>query len=236
MMISAITSVSPARSYARVNFNGRKNSRNENYSGSNSGYLNSVKNLAVPLAATILAISPMSSSATGKNMNIDHNAVNTELAIKGDEPKEILVGSVNVPENISTFGGGVIRLYSTDDDLEYAEKAVLYKYREGMGMVTVDMSDGLQVENYIKTNGVVLTKYYIKNGQRFTKTDDNGQKKIVVYGTRTKIGKDFYDFIIKSFGDGMPVETKTEKEEKKENRSSGDYISPLDLILINGGI
>ena len=206
MMISAVTSTAPARSYTGVNFNGRKRNVNENYSETNSEYLNSIKKLAVPLAATILAMSPMSSSASS-NMDIDVNSIDSELVVPQNQPKETLVATVDIPKDIKQFGGGFICLYSTDDNLNNAEKALLIKTQPSRGrIIKIDMTDGLLVKKlYTPKGDYATTAYYIKGGQQISE-NKNGNTKKFKLGSTTQIDKGFFDFIVKAFGDGIDVE------------------------------
>lgn len=220
MMISAVTSVAPARSYTGVNFSGRKNSRNENYNNTSSEYMDSVKRLAVPLAAAILAMSPMSSSASG-NMEIDINSIDSELVVD-QQSKQTLVATVDIPKNIKKFGGGFICLYSTDDNLNTAEKALLIKTQPSAGrIIKVDMTDGLLVKRIMSAkNEYETTIYYIKGGQEISETK-NGKEKLSKLGLTTQIDKGFYDFIVNAFGDGIDVEYQEVKTKGSGNDLEG---------------
>ena len=222
MMISAVTAASPARSYTGLKFEGKRNSEKRDYEDIYNEPSRQIKKLAVPLAATILAMSPMSSSAS-KGMNVDVNAVNTEMYVDNEQnkPKETLVATVDVPENIKRFGGGFICLYSTDDNLNNAEKALLIKPAKGR-IITVDTTDGLLVRRFNFKDGKKVNIYYIKAGQKIS-TEKNGQTDIKILGQKTQIDENFYKFIVGAFGDGIDVEYKDEKI--NYNANDIDYVN-----------
>ena len=120
MTIRPITSVSYGKNYNSLTFEGKK----EDNSKKNKLSLNPVKKLAVPLAATVIAMS--APYANGKGLYSDTQRDYTVMNISSDDGDE-KSSRVGKPLDAKLFDSSKIRVrpFDTDNDPSTAEKLVV---------------------------------------------------------------------------------------------------------------
>jgi len=213
MAIAPISSVSFRNNYNQVNFEGKKESKNDGYTYKR--VTNTLK--SIPVAA-LIAMSPLVAQAQNQNKVVATANYPTAF-VEGDEIApgylEFVSTDGNDADSEKLLVTGERRQYET---IKINGQPVRCQYTSASQIQVDTLACEITTREYRHSPNEVSKKYYIYGPLKsfsYNYTAPDGSEVIVnkpvsKFGGRMEISKDFYDWLTKAMGD--EVEHKTTNE------------------------
>jgi len=214
MKINAVTMTSPSNRYNNVNF-GRREHRSEynEYRPAPS------HKLAVPLAATILAMSPVNAHSADVERDVFNDNIEMYAPEVNQAQKEKLVQTIWLPRDLELNGNSAILLYDTNGDTSNIEKAVLRTFQKGNVTKDTDLQSFQITRDVDKKNNTVDSLFFAIGKTTTTKRLADDKKQIYRNGNMRLISQKAFNYLTELFGDSFPINVSTYDKKPRENNS-----------------
>ena len=213
----------------QLNFEGKKEKQGDTHIENTISH-----KIAVPLAATILAMSAPYNSARA-DMYDDFSEDQTELVEEKPDKKSIfesengnLLAAYNVPTKIRPNAmTHRILFIDTDNNPETVEK-IIWRASNGVVIYETDIMNGFVVTENTRTDGTVYNSYKAASKRMVYRKNSEGiYEKEYMTGPQTFYKQGFIDYLMKLTDNKLPLTVVKRTEDKEKGFSVDDIYNML---------